>query len=243
MHSGLTGFAQGVARFARNNERSRLATREVTPMSLPEHQPAADWVPPTWEQIVRDHSSRVYRLAYRLTGNPHDAEDLTGRFRPRLPLAAPIPARHPRGVAASDHHEPVSRWCPPKAEDPLRRAGRRSGRPAGQRLADAVRSSSPTPTSTMMWPLPLPPCRQNSERRSCSATSKVSATRRSLIAERPKIGTVRSRIHRAGPSRPPWLIVSPPGNEGATWAWQLKPVGVWSRRGQGEGGLAPTWPS
>ena len=47
-------------------------------MSLPEHQPAADWVPPTWEQIVRDHSSRVYRFAvYRLTGNPHDAEDLT----------------------------------------------------------------------------------------------------------------------------------------------------------------------
>lgn len=35
------------------------------------------WVPPSWEQIVRDHSARVYRLAYRLTGNAHDAEDLT----------------------------------------------------------------------------------------------------------------------------------------------------------------------
>jgi RNA polymerase sigma factor (sigma-70 family) len=32
---------------------------------------------PTWEDIVRVHSARVYRLAYRLTGNPHDAEDLT----------------------------------------------------------------------------------------------------------------------------------------------------------------------
>jgi RNA polymerase sigma factor (sigma-70 family) len=42
-------------------------------------QPPAEaaWVPPTWEEIVRDHSARVYRLAYRLTGNPHDAEDLT----------------------------------------------------------------------------------------------------------------------------------------------------------------------
>jgi RNA polymerase sigma-70 factor (ECF subfamily) len=36
-----------------------------------------EWHLPTWEEIVRDHSTRVYRLAYRLTGNPHDAEDLT----------------------------------------------------------------------------------------------------------------------------------------------------------------------
>jgi RNA polymerase sigma-70 factor (ECF subfamily) len=32
---------------------------------------------PTWEEIVTEHSARVYRLAYRLTGNAHDAEDLT----------------------------------------------------------------------------------------------------------------------------------------------------------------------
>jgi RNA polymerase sigma factor (sigma-70 family) len=37
----------------------------------------AQWQLPTWEEIVRTHSTRVYRLAYRLTGNPHDAEDLT----------------------------------------------------------------------------------------------------------------------------------------------------------------------
>ena len=36
-----------------------------------------EWNLPTWEDIVRMHSARVYRLAYRLTGNPHDAEDLT----------------------------------------------------------------------------------------------------------------------------------------------------------------------
>ncbi|MGE5292588.1 MAG: RNA polymerase sigma factor SigE [Micromonosporaceae bacterium] len=35
------------------------------------------WTPPSWEEVVRTHSARVYRLAYRLTGNPQDAEDLT----------------------------------------------------------------------------------------------------------------------------------------------------------------------
>jgi RNA polymerase sigma factor (sigma-70 family) len=32
---------------------------------------------PDWEGIVAEHSARVYRLAYRLTGNRPDAEDLT----------------------------------------------------------------------------------------------------------------------------------------------------------------------
>ena len=50
------------------NTRSRVRVAEQAPPG---------WQPPTWEEIVTEHSARVYRLAYRLTGNVHDAEDLT----------------------------------------------------------------------------------------------------------------------------------------------------------------------
>jgi len=60
----------------------------TTPMEVPELQTTtgepvteisddATWTPPSWDEVVRMHAPRVYRLAYRLTGNPHDAEDLT----------------------------------------------------------------------------------------------------------------------------------------------------------------------
>lgn len=37
----------------------------------------ASWTAPTWAELVSDHTQQVYRLAYRLTGNKFDAEDLT----------------------------------------------------------------------------------------------------------------------------------------------------------------------
>src|SRR6201992_2707891 len=54
---------------------------EAREMAVDEAQrrpaPAPEWTVPSWDDVVRTHSARVYRLAYRLTGNPHDAEDLT----------------------------------------------------------------------------------------------------------------------------------------------------------------------
>ena len=38
---------------------------------------AQPWTPPSWDEVVRLHADRVYRLAYRLSGNRADAEDLT----------------------------------------------------------------------------------------------------------------------------------------------------------------------
>jgi RNA polymerase sigma factor (sigma-70 family) len=67
---------------------TRFCDPAVAPQAIPVVRPddepgdeddggGAAWVPPSWDQVVREHADRVYRLAYRLSGNPHDAEDLT----------------------------------------------------------------------------------------------------------------------------------------------------------------------
>jgi len=58
-------------------EAGRLESPATQPAQPERNAQDAQWNLPTWEDIVRMHSARVYRLAYRLTGNPHDAEDLT----------------------------------------------------------------------------------------------------------------------------------------------------------------------
>ncbi|HEX4723357.1 MAG TPA: RNA polymerase sigma factor SigE [Pseudonocardiaceae bacterium] len=48
----------------------------MPPAELPDED-MVPWAVPTWEDVVRQHGDRVYRLAYRLAGNQHDAEDIT----------------------------------------------------------------------------------------------------------------------------------------------------------------------
>lgn len=56
----------------------------MTPMTVEETQlsgtaafDAGEGDMPTWSELVQEHADSVYRLAYRLSGNQHDAEDLT----------------------------------------------------------------------------------------------------------------------------------------------------------------------
>ncbi|WP_414640287.1 RNA polymerase sigma factor SigE [Amycolatopsis sp.] len=58
----------------RSSMDTQVAT-EIEPVTVDGGEVA--WTPPSWDEVVREHADRVYRLAYRLTGNAHDAEDLT----------------------------------------------------------------------------------------------------------------------------------------------------------------------
>lgn len=50
------------------------ATRTEAAQDPTEQRP---WAAPSWDEVVRNHGDRVYRLAFRLSGNRADAEDLT----------------------------------------------------------------------------------------------------------------------------------------------------------------------
>ena len=165
------------------------------PAALVKPDSAADpeWTPPSWEELVRDHSARVYRLAYRLTGNRPDAEDLTQDVFVRV-------------------FRSLHRFQPGTFEGWLHRittnlfldGARRRQKIRFDGLADgsAERLPSALPSRLNSWPMPIwtttlprrwPPCRRSSAPQWCSATSRVSPTRRSA-----RCSTSRSAPCEAG---------------------------------------------
>jgi RNA polymerase sigma-70 factor, ECF subfamily len=73
---GDAGAAEAVVPAAGTVIADEAADGPAASAAVPREE-AAPWTPPSWDQVVREHSARVYRLAYRLTGNVPDAEDLT----------------------------------------------------------------------------------------------------------------------------------------------------------------------
>jgi RNA polymerase sigma-70 factor (ECF subfamily) len=69
----------GAMRARRHRRRENVDSAQVASTSREEARDVSTpaWTQPSWEDVVQEHSARVYRLAYRLTGNRHDAEDLT----------------------------------------------------------------------------------------------------------------------------------------------------------------------
>jgi RNA polymerase sigma factor (sigma-70 family) len=58
---------------------STVSAAGAAPVELSDTGSAEErpWAAPSWDEVVRNHGDRVYRLAFRLSGNRADAEDLT----------------------------------------------------------------------------------------------------------------------------------------------------------------------
>ena len=122
-----------------------------------------------------------------------------GDVRPRVPLAARLHARHVRGLAAPHHHQPVPRpgraaaahpdgrrWATTPSATPSRRP---AGRPRARRSSTATSTTTSSARSTQ-----LPP-----EYRAAVVLCDIEGLSYEEIAVTLgiKLGTVRSRIHRA----------------------------------------------
>ena len=157
---------------------------------------AAQWTPPTWEEVVRDHSARVYRLAYRLTGNCHDAEDLTQEVFVRVFRS--LPTYTPGTFEGWLHRITTNLFL-----DITRRRQRIRFEGLGEEAAARLKGTEPTPSQAFddrhldhdiaVALADLPP-----EYRAAVVLCDIEGLTYEEIADvlGVKLGTVRSRIHR-----------------------------------------------
>src|ERR1700678_2140482 len=156
----------------------------------------AQWVAPSWDEIVRAHSGRVYRLAYRLTGNQHDAEDLTQEVFVRVfrSLASYTPGTFEGWL----HRITTNLFL-----DMTRRRQRIRFEGLGEETASRLSGAEPTPSQAFddrhldvdiaAALADLPP-----EYRAAVVLCDIEGLTYEEIADvlGVKLGTVRSRIHR-----------------------------------------------
>jgi len=159
-------------------------------------QPGLPWTPPTWEDVVREHSARVYRLAYRLTGNCHDAEDLTQEVFVRVFRS--LPSYTPGTFEGWLHRITTNLFL-----DITRRKQRIRFEGLGEETAAKLKGTEPTPPQAFderhldhdvaAALADLPP-----EYRAAVVLCDIEGLTYEEIADvlGVKLGTVRSRIHR-----------------------------------------------
>jgi RNA polymerase sigma-70 factor (ECF subfamily) len=160
-------------------DRFRTADSAPTTATFASDAESQAWTPPTWEEIVSTHSGRVYRLAYRLTGNQHDAEDLTQEVFVRVFRS--LSTYTPGTFEGWLHRITTNLFL-----DMVRRKQRIRFDALADDAAERLPSRSPrrsrsstTRTSTPTCSRPSTPSRPSSVPRSSSATSKDCRTRRS----------------------------------------------------------------
>ena len=146
---------------------------------------------------MRDHSARVYRLAYRLTGNHHDAEDLTQEVFVRVfrSLSTYTPGTFEgwlHRITTNLFLDMVRRKQRIRFDAPRRRRGRAAAEPR----AVARSRSSTTRTSTRDVQQALDTLAP--EFRAAVVLCDIEGLSYEEIAATlgVKLGTVRSRIHR-----------------------------------------------
>ena len=151
---------------------------------------------PSWEEIVERHSDRVYRLAYRLTGDRHDAEDLTQEVFVRVFRS--LDTYSPGTFEGWLHRITTNLFL-----DQARRKQRIRFDALSDERASTLRSLSPAPETAVSDRMfdddielalaALPP-----EFRAAVVLCDVEGLSYDEIADilGAKLGTVRSRIHR-----------------------------------------------
>jgi RNA polymerase sigma factor (sigma-70 family) len=157
---------------------------------------APEWTPPSWDELVRQHSARVYRLAYRLTGNMHDAEDLTQEVFVRVFRS--LPSYTPGTFEGWLHRITTNLFL-----DMARRRQRIRFEGLGDQAVGLLRDDEPTPaqafdarhldTDVQQALEALAP-----EYRAAVVLCDIEGLSYEEIASTlgVKLGTVRSRIHR-----------------------------------------------
>lgn len=160
-----------------------------------EQQRAGDQAAMPWGEIVRTYGDRVYKLAYRLAGNQHDAEDITQEVFIRV-------------FKSLDRFEPGSftgwlhRITTNVFLDMVRRRGKVRMNPLGEETAQ-LPANTPTPEQALA-DANLDPDLQAAlddlapEYRAAVVLCDVEGLTYDEVgaALGVKVGTVRSRIHR-----------------------------------------------